>query len=389
MTRFGIEEEFLLVDRSTLVPLAMADGTRERLAPEGGGRILPEFLTSQFECVTDPLSSMTDAAAQLRNLRTALAAHATPLDAVIAASGTPFNTTGHATISASPHYDRVSAQLGAIARGHEVNGLHVHVEVADAEERVRALNRVRGWLPVLLALTGNSPFAEGAATGFASWRSILIRRLPATWTPPWFHDLTDYEGRVDRLIALSAIPERSSLSWAARLSDRFPTVESRVCDAQLSIDDTLFAAALTRAIVVAHDGPASAAPVDQIDAGLWVAARHGMAATITDPTTGETTDAWAATHRLLDVVRHALEQLGDAEFVTAHIGRLRREGTGAERQLRAHAHDGLRGLRRLHLAGSDTEEFAGDFPAEPATESAAESAEDSAEDSAAGSTEEE
>ncbi|MFJ4255295.1 YbdK family carboxylate-amine ligase [Microbacterium sp. NPDC090003] len=354
MTRFGIEEEFLLVDRSTLVPLAMTDGTRERLTSEGGGRILPEFLTSQFECVTDPLSSMADAAAQLHHLRAALAAHAAPLDAVIAASGTPFNTTGRATISASPHYDRVSTQLGAIAHGHEVNGLHVHVEVADAEDRVRALNRVRGWLPVLLALTGNSPFAGGAATGFASWRSILIRRLPATWAPPRFRDLADYEDQVDRLIALSAIPERSSLSWAARLSDRFPTVELRVCDAQLEIDDALFAAALARAIVVSDDGPVSAAPVEQIDAGLWVAARHGMAATVTDPATCEATDAWTAAHRLLDVVRHALEQLGDAEFVTAHVERLRREGTGAERQLRAHAHDGLRGLRRLHLAGSDS-----------------------------------
>ncbi|MFK0403399.1 YbdK family carboxylate-amine ligase [Microbacterium sp. NPDC090225] len=373
MTRFGIEEEFLLVDRSTLVPLAMADGTRERLAPEGGGRILPEFLTSQFECVTDPLSSMTDAAAQLRHLRAALAAHAAPLDAVIAASGTPFNTTGHATISASPHYDRVSAQLGAIARGHEVNGLHVHVEVADAEERVRALNRVRGWLPVLLALTGNSPFAEGAATGFASWRSILIRRLPATWTPPRFHDLDDYEEQVDRLIALSAIPERSSLSWAARLSDRFPTVELRVCDAQLEIDDTLFTAALTRAIVVSDDGPTSAAPVEQIDAGLWVAARHGMAGTVVDPATGQTTDAWAAAHRLLDIVGPALEQLGDAEFVTAQVDRIRRDGTGAERQLRAHTHDGLSGLRRLHLAGSDSGGSAGEPAAASAAESAAES----------------
>lgn len=352
MARFGIEEEFLLVDRSTLVPLAIPDGVREQLAPAGGGRIFPEFLTSQIECVTDPLGSIADAAVQLRRLRGAIATHAAGTDAVIAASGTPYNTTRRATISASPHYDRVSAQLGAIARGHEVNGLHVHIEVLDAEERVRALNRLRGWLPLLLALTGNSPFAEGTATGFASWRSILIRRLPATWTPPRFHDLSDYEAQVDRLIALGTIPERSSLSWAARLSDRFPTVEVRVCDAQLEVDDTLFVTALIRAIVVSDDGPTSTAPVDQMDAALWVAARHGMAATVADAETGDITDARTAADRLLDLARPALEHLGDADFVSSHLARIRAEGTGAERQMRAHARDGVAGLRHLYATST-------------------------------------
>ncbi|MFF7294155.1 YbdK family carboxylate-amine ligase [Microbacterium sp. NPDC008134] len=357
MARFGIEEEFLLVDRETLVPLASAPGSRERLAREVsdrriGGQIYPEFLTSQVECVTDPLLSRADAVTQLDGLRRMLTAHAAANDAVVAASGTPFHTTRQAMISSSPHYDRVATQLGSIARGHEVNGLHVHVEVADAEERVRALNRLRGWLPVLLALTGNSPFTEGADTGFASWRSILIRRLPATWTPPYFRDLDDYVRQVERLLALGAIPERSSLSWAARVSDRFPTVEARVCDAQLDIDDTVFAATLIRAIAVNGDLPAASAPVEEIDAVLWVSARYGMRAIVVDPTTGEHTDAWTAAQRLVDLVRPGLEELGDAEFVIDHLARLRVEGTGAERQRRAYAREGMDGLRRLHLAGA-------------------------------------
>lgn len=355
MARFGIEEEFLLVDRETLAPLASAPGSREHLAREVsehgmGGRIYPEFLTSQVECVTDPLLSRADAVTQLDGLRRMLAAHASAHGAVVAASGTPFHTTRQAMISSSPHYDRVAAQLGTIAHGHEVNGLHVHVEVTDAEERVRALNRLRGWLPVLLALTGNSPFAEGADTGFASWRSILIRRLPATWTPPHFHDVDDYERQVGLLLAIGAIPERSSLSWAARVSDRFPTVEARVCDAQLEVDDTVFAATLIRAIAVDDEGPVRPAPVEELDAALWVSARYGMQATVVDPATGEHTDAWTAARRLVDLVRPVLDQSGDEDFVVDHLARIHAEGTGAERQLRAHAREGTAGLRRLHLA---------------------------------------
>lgn len=359
MARFGIEEEFLLVDRETLVPLGSAPGSRERLAREASdrgmnGRIFPEFLTSQVECVTDPLVSRAEAVAQLDALRRMLAAHASAHGAVVAASGTPFHTTRRAAISSSPHYDRVAAQLGAIAAGHEVNGLHVHVEVTDAEERVRALNRLRGWLPVLLALSGNSPFAEGTETGFASWRSILIRRLPATWTPPHFHDVDDYERRVERLLALGAIPELSSLSWAARVSDRFPTVEARVCDAQLEVDDTVFAATLIRAIVLHEDGPVLPTPVEELDAALWVSARYGMRATVVDPTTGEHTDAGTAARRLVDLVRPVLDELGDADFVVDHLARLRVDGNGADRQRRAYAREGVAGLRRLHLSGVPT-----------------------------------
>lgn len=349
MARFGIEEEFLLVDRETLAPLSLPETTRERLtASPGAGRIFPEFLTSQVECVTDPLSGRADAAEQLTDLRARVAEHAGAAGAVPVSTGTPFDTTRRATISSSPHYDRVAAQLGEIARGHEVNGLHVHVEVTDAEERVRALNRLRGWLPVLLALSGNSPFVEGAATGYASWRSILIRRLPASWSPPLFHDLDDYESQVERLLALGAIPERSSLSWAARTSDRFPTVEARVCDAQLEVDDSLFITALVRAIVVTDDGPESAAPVDGIDASLWLAARHGMGALVVHPATGGATPVDVAVETLLDAVRPALVLLGDDDFVTEHLARIRLEGTGAERQVRAHTRDGLAGLRRLY-----------------------------------------
>jgi carboxylate-amine ligase len=353
MARFGIEEEFVFLDDATLVPIGLSDADRVDLADRAArGRVLAEYLTCQVECVTDPVSTLTEAGAQLRHLRSLVGEHAAGHSAVAAASGTAFATTGSLTVVSAPHYDDVAAHLAHITRGHEVNGLHVHVEIDDDEERVRALNRVRGWLPVLLALTGNSPFADGVDTRFASWRSVVIRRLPSSWSPPRFHDLDDYRAQVDRLIELQAIADAASLSWAARVSDRFPTVELRVFDAQLQPDDALFAAALARAIAVTGDLRASHARIDQLDASLWTAARHGMDARLVDPASAEVSDAWTLASAMLDAVRPVLEEHGDLAFVEDRLARIRSDGTGADRQRAAFASDGVAGLGRLYRAGT-------------------------------------
>jgi carboxylate-amine ligase len=353
VARFGIEEEFVLLDEETLVPLTIVDGMRQRVGQSSaGGRIMAEFLTSQFETVTDPLMTTEEAGTQLRALRARLGAQAGAERAIVAGTGTPFATTRMVSVSASPHYDVVAGQLAHITRGHEVNGLHVHVELDDVEERVRALNRVRGWLPVLSALTGNSPFVEGLSSRFASWRSILIRRLPASWCPPRMNDYEDYRAHVDQLLALGAYTEATSIGWAARISERYPTVEVRVSDAQLDADDTLFAAALTRAIVLSDDERVAPGEIDGIDASLWMAARHGMDARIVDPTTGEVADAWAVATRLLDVAHPVLQEHGDADFVADRLGYLRTDGTGAQRQERVYEQDGVAGLRALYRKGT-------------------------------------
>lgn len=353
MTRFGIEEEFLFLDEHSLVPVALAAGTRERITRlRTGGEVTKEYLTSQIECLTEPISTGADAEVQLRHLRELVGWHAQDQQAIAAPSGTPFATTRSSAISPSPHYDVVAEQIGYVTRDHEVNGLHVHVEVVDDEERVRALNRVRGWLPVLLALTGNSPFVEGRDTGFASWRSIVIRRLPTSWTPPRFRDIDDYRAGVEKLLDLYAIPERSSLAWAVRLSERYPTVEVRVFDAQLTPEESVLAALLSRAIVLTEDQPEVDLGAEVIDASLWTAARRGLDARLIDPTTGEVDDAWAVADRMFAVIAPALGELGDEERVRDGLERLRTYGTGAARQRRAIDDHGIPGLARLLRAGA-------------------------------------
>ncbi|WP_226531283.1 carboxylate-amine ligase [Microbacterium paraoxydans] len=353
MTRFGIEEEFVFLDAHSLAPVALTAGTRERITRlRTGGEVTREYLTSQIECLTEPLSTATEAEAQSGHLRGLIGWHAREQDAIAAGTGTPFATTRSSTVSSSAHYDQVASLLGHLTRDHEVNGLHVHVEVLDDEERVRALNRVRGWLPLLLALSGNSPFAGGRDSSFASWRSILIRRLPGSWSPPRFHDFDDYRTRVGCLVGLRAITDPAALSWAARISERYPTVELRVFDAQLTAEDAVFAALLSRAIVLSDEPPHPDAGIDGVDASLWTAARHGMDARLLDPTTGEVAGAWAVADRMIAVIAPSLRELGDEEQVREGLARLRAVGTGADRQRRAFDKGGTASLARLFAAGT-------------------------------------
>ena len=344
--RFGIEEEFTLLDAFTLVPVSAEEVHAVVLGDvPGGGRLSAEFMTSQVEAATEPVGSLAQAREQLMRMRRMLAQHA-PDGTVVAATGAPFALAGAARVTPTPHYDDVSQLIGRLASEHTVNGLHVHVEVTGDEERVRALLRLREALPLLLALSANSPFAFGVPAGLASWRSTLIRRLPVSWGPPIFTDAVHYRRTVDRLVGIGLLPARSSVSWAVRLSEQYDTVETRVADAQLEVEDTLLLAALTRAIVLADDVmPTSSAP-DDLDASLWLAARHGMQARFCTAD-GGSESAWTAAERVLAGIRPVLDELGDAEFVDDRLAYLRADGTGAERQLRAHASGGVEALAEL------------------------------------------
>ncbi len=350
--RFGIEEEYVLLDRDALVPVSGGD---DRYAMFGevpnGGRICAEYLSSQFECATTPLTSLQDAGEQLIGMRALLGGFAAERHALLGATGSPFATAGRAQISPSPHYDDVFELLGQLTQEHEVNGMHVHVEVADDEERVRALRRVRSRLPVLLALSANSPFAYGMHSGLESWRSVLIRRLPVSWSPPAFADADDYHRTVQRLVDIGALPVASSASWAVRLSENYDTVEVRVADVQLTVPDALLLAALMRGIVCTSDLTDERQREEELDASIWMAARHGMDARFLTVDGGLET-AWDAVGRMLSGIRPALREFGDEDFVDDQLARIRREGTGSRRQAAAHAAGGVDGLRALYAAGA-------------------------------------
>ncbi len=174
-----------------------------------------------------------------------------------------------------------------------------------------------------------------------------MRRLPTMGCPPIFRDHAHYRNHLAQLIRLGACPDAASLAWAARLSDRFPTVEVRVFDTQLEPDDALLLVALVRAILVAEEIAVLPLDSDLIDASLWMAAREGRDAALIDPVTGETASAQRLVQDLLHRIRPHLEEAGDADFVRERMAFVRSDGTGADRQLAALHTGGVPGLAAL------------------------------------------
>lgn len=348
MTHFGIEEEFFFLDHATLAPVSLGASARESVVSGSlPGTVAAEFLACQIEHATSPVASVAEAREQLVSFREHLARYAEANGLLGAGMGTPFGTGSASVISSSRRYRSIARWLGDIAGEHQVNGLHVHVEIPDAEDRVRALNALRPWLPVLLTLATNSPYWHKRDTNFSSWRSILLRRFPTIGSPPPFRDADHYQSTVNGLIELGAAPDAASISWLARISQRYPTVEVRAFDAQLTADDSLLLATLTRALLTADISSQSPIDTDAIDISLWMAAREGLNARLLHPLTGGASDARSLVELMRRMLTPALQATGDLEFVDDGLSRVLTDGTGAERQRRAFTTGGIEALRSL------------------------------------------
>lgn len=349
---FGIEEEVILLDPGTLAPVDVADEVIAELVElEADARwITHEFLRAQIEFSSPVLGDADAADRVVSGFRRAVAGAATRRGLVAASSGTAYGA-GRSATAAGERYAFFVRELGAIQPDHRIQGLHVHVAVDSREEGVVVMRGLRPWLAPLLALTANSPCFGAGDTAFASWRTIVGRRFTTSSVPPEFADAADYEKRVRALIGLGATIDPASIFWMMRLAERYPTIELRVFDAQLSTEESVCVALLTRALVeTAASGElphaAAAAHAEHLDAAVWHAARHGVSDDLVDPVTASLAPAWRVVERLLDAARPALDAAGDRDRVEAFVERIRAEGNGADRQ-RAALADGVPALERL------------------------------------------
>ncbi|WP_157008185.1 YbdK family carboxylate-amine ligase [Agromyces laixinhei] len=359
---FGIEEEFVFLDRDTLRPADVAAGAFHRLAarPAWAPITHREFLASQVEHASAVFTTTEEALTSLASFRRELAEMAARLGVTIASVGSPPDAHEFPTISELPRYLHILDDMGGVIADHQIQGLHVHVGVADRDAGVRALNATRTWLPLLSAMTGNSPIWRGHDTGFESWRNVTQRRWTTTGCPPVFRDGADYDQRLGRLLGVGGMKDRAIIMWFARLSPHLPTIELRVADAQLAAWSAVLVAALYRALVacVVDDGldrtsavqptAATAPGPELLNASLMHSARWGLRGNVLDPVLAELRPAAETVARSILLLTPALEAAGDLDFVNDGIARLLREGTGATRQRAAFAEQGNAGLLALY-----------------------------------------
>lgn len=358
---FGVEEEYFLLDpaTATLVPVAEQVLERARLrAIETAGRtgwsLNHELLQHQVEIATPVCISAAELEADLRWMRSYLAVAAWREGAVLAPIGTPPIDTvvDPKLITADHRYRKLQKRMPELVREELVCGMHVHVGVPSRAVGVTVLNRLRPWMHVLLALAANSPLWGGADSGFASWRTLQMQRWPLHGVPPPFATVIDYEAHVAGLARQRVITDRGQLYWCSRLSERYPTVEVRVPDVQLTVAESSLIATLIRALVAramqdAADGqPEPVIPQEAVEQACWLAARHGTSEELLDLTGHQHGAACLPAAEVLDrLVDHVSGGvLGeDLEYVLPRLDRAVDDG-GAARQRAAISARGTAGL---------------------------------------------
>ena len=335
----GIEEEFAIIDPETR---ELRSHIQEIL--EGGKvmlkeQIKPEMHQSVVELGTEICQSVVDARAHVIELRSKLAELAGRSGLKIASVGThPFSHWRDQLITQGERYQEIVKDMQQLARANLIFGLHVHVGIPDRQSAIHVMNQARYFLPHIYALSANSPFWVGQDTGLKGYRLKVFERFPRTGIPDAFESLSEYEDYCKLLVKTGCVDNAKKIWWDIRLHPFFETLEVRVCDAQSRVDDTLAIAALIQAVIsklyklLRQNISFRVYRRRLLDENRWRASRYGIDGKLIDFGKETEVEARSLLNELLEFVSTEVNDLGTQKEM-AHIERIMREGTGADRQL--------------------------------------------------------
>ena len=337
----GIEEEFQLIDPATRdlrshIQHLLADGETGPLLRE---QLKPELHQSVIEIGTKICADIGEARREVVALRRDLAALARRNGLTIAASGThPFAHWNDQAITDHPRYEEIVEDMQQIARANLIFGLHVHVGIADREMAVHIMNAARYFLPHIFALSTNSPFWQARNTGLKSYRSKIFDRFPRTGIPDYFNSLAEYDNYIKLLIKTRCMDNAKKIWWDIRLHPFFDTLEFRICDVPMRVDETIALAALIQAVTVklyklirSNLGFRLYRRL-LLNENKWRAARYGITGKLIDFGKQEEVPCAALIHELLEFVEEVVDELGSRKEID-YIQHILDHGTGADRQL--------------------------------------------------------
>ena len=357
--RFGIEEEYFLVDaETTSLARGMPRSFFEAAGAELGEQVSGELLQSQIEVMTIPHVDAAAARAELRHLRQVIARIAAEHGLAILAAGThPTAVWSSQGQTAGKRYDNVREDLQMLAQRNMLCGLHVHVDVPDVDDRVGVMTRMLPYLPLIVALATSSPFWQSRLTGLKGYRLAAYDELPRTGVPELFRSKEEFDSYVSALTRAGVIEDSSYVWWAIRPSLRHPTLELRAPDCCTLVDDSVAIASLYRVLVrrVALN-PWLNANLDAVGRAIiienkWRAQRYGVHGTFIDDNGG------ISVADKLDQVIGEVTPDAQALNCLAELERCREivdGGTSADRQLAVfEAHDQEENRERALRAVTD------------------------------------
>jgi carboxylate-amine ligase len=343
----GVEEELLVVDPATRAVTSRAREVLEQDADHEGGdsRLGQELFRHQLETRTEPARGIDEVLGQVVEGRRRAGEAASARDLAVAACATIPVGLDDPEVTPDDRYRDMVETYGAVARLGTTCGMHVHVAIDSDEEGVACLDRIAPWLPVLLAVSANSPYADGADTGYASWRTQQWSTWPSAGPTEAFGSLAGYRRSCERMLASGAARDSGMLYFDARLSTGQPTLEVRILDVVTDVEDVGLLVALVRALVEtaavqsAAGGPSPSWRCEELRAARWRAARHGLADDLLQPVDHELRPAREVLGVLVDLVADRLEAAGDSERVAQGVERVL-GATGASRQRAAYERTG-------------------------------------------------
>lgn len=336
----GIEEEFQIVDPKTRELRSHIEQILEEGKLVLKERIKPEMHQSVVEVGTSVCKTIQDARAEVKRLRKHIISLAEKRGLCIAAASThPFSHWLDQEITDRPRYKEIIEDMQQLARANLIFGLHVHVGIPDREAAVKVMNTVRYFLPHIFALSTNSPFWLGRNTGYKSYRINVFERFPRTGLPERFMSYSEYENYVNLLVRTKCIDDAKKIWWDARIHPHFRTLEFRICDIPMRVDESIALAALMQAVVVKlyklmllnMDFRQYRRMV--INENRFRAARYGITGKLIDFGKQEEVDTKSLIYELLDFVDEVVDELGSRQELE-YIHKILEMGTGADRQLR-------------------------------------------------------
>ncbi|MEZ5014500.1 MAG: carboxylate-amine ligase [Chitinophagales bacterium] len=340
----GIEEEFQIID-----PVSRDLSHAKHNIIESGSKVgldvKAEMHSSVVEVATTVCRDVQDARNQLLQLRRTLAGLAAEDNLRIAAAGThPFAAWEDQLITNHPRYQEIVNEMQEAARSNLIFGLHVHVGMPSRDVAVFMMNSLRYFLPHIFALSTNSPFWERRDTGFKSFRTKVFDKFPRTGIPDVFNDASHFDNFVALLVKTNCIDNGKKIWWDLRVHPYFNTIEFRICDIPMRLDETIGLAALMQAITAKlYKLMKSNIGWRNYDKALiqenkWRAARYGISGKLIDFGKQEETDTKGLILEFLDFVDDVVDELGSREELE-HIRWILDNGTGADRQLEYFYHN--------------------------------------------------
>jgi carboxylate-amine ligase len=335
----GVEEEYMVLD-----PVTRELKSHEQRIVQEGQKVIKDKVKAEMhqavvEVGTDICADADEAFIDISTLRKTISGIADELGYSMGAAGThPFSHWESQLITEHARYNEIVNELQEAARSNLIFGLHVHVGMQSREMANHIANSTRYFLPHIYALSTNSPFWEGRLTGYKSFRTKVFDKFPRTGIPEAFESIEAYDNYVKLLIKTNCIDNAKKIWWDLRVHPFFNTVEFRICDIPMTVDETIAIAAMFQAICariyMLRSKNLNFIQYSRalLNENKWRASRYGIDGRLIDFGKEEEVNTRALLFELLEFIDPVLDHLGSRHRV-AYVHKMIENGTGADRQL--------------------------------------------------------